>query len=197
MLYKVVQPTVVLAIFAFASGTGVAETSNQDNGILKGNYSVSTQGTAEIGDPTSGKCVVNDLTAANLSGIWVFDGKGGISYQGGGTFGTLSIGATTCPRLYTQIGTYNVTVVGAGIFRAEGTISIPIGSSQASGKCKGTQLTNVYFTLNGQQSGGSWVIQTFGGGDESTYAEGPVRGATTCQAPILNFSTGGTGERLN
>jgi hypothetical protein len=127
--------------------------------------------------------------AAALTGYIIFNGQGSFTQ---GNIG-ISVGATSCtyPN-FGVTGTYDILTSDADSFAGTGTFTMHFQGQGA--QCAGTRLISQSFAVNGNRLDGTITIQTFGGGEGSTYAEGPPPGPVACTATIANFLTSGSGS---
>ena len=112
--------------------------------------------------------------------------------------GVLSIGATSCTFFGILGGNYTVENRGDGTFEATGVMTFqsqnvysPCGTSAGN-----LALGNQPFVVTGDIGGKEINIATYGADSAANYAEGTGAGIT-CQAPIQNFITSGTGKEIS
>jgi hypothetical protein len=158
-----------------------------------GSWTISSNGSAVLGAPSSGTCQVNGTTAGSLYDSFMDFSDGSITIHNLG----ISIGATSCTSVNFQgTGTYKVTDKGDGNFQVDATITTQFAGRGAA--CSGTALNNLTFTMLGK-SGAKIATVTVNGfeeGSSGSYAEGPPAGPLSCSAPVLNFTGNGTATKF-
>jgi hypothetical protein len=175
----------------------VADAQCANCGLLKAKYNFNLRGQAVVGAATSGTCSqTGSVAAAFTSGGINFDGHGNITP--GHYSGVLSIGATSCTFFGILGGTYTVENRGDGTFEATGVMNFqtqnaysPCGTSPGN-----LALGSQSFVVTGDIGGKEISIATYGADPAANYAEGTGAGIT-CQAPIQNFITSGTGKEIS
>lgn len=178
---------------AFALAPSAHAQKCPDCGLLKGSYYFNVRGQAVIGTPTLGTCKVSPTTAAAFtSGRIIFDGHGNIGM--GNYPGVLSVGATSCTFFGINRGTYSVEDKGDGTFEAKGVMYFDSENPYAPCNNTSLALNGQPFVITGTIGGKEIDITTNGADPAATYAEGNPGTGLSCQAPIENFLTSGTGE---
>jgi hypothetical protein len=168
----------------------VAVSASAASDPLQGTWTISTSGQAVLDSPTSGACKVAGTVPGALYDVLIQFSNGQIRISNLG----INIGATNCSSVNFQgSGTYRVTETGDGGFEAKGSFSSAFAGRGAA--CAATALNNVSFTIMGKIGDKALTIY-IDGLDSGNYAEGPLPGPLTCQAPILNLVANGTGKKF-
>ena len=177
--------TAILALLLLAVSVSYAASDP-----LQGAWNISTSGQAVLDSPSSGTCKVAGTVPAALYDISLQFSNGQIRITNLG----INIGATNCTSVNFQgSGTYAVTETGDGGFEAKGRFSSAFVGRGAA--CSATALNNVSFTIMGKIGDKALTIY-LEGLDSGNYAEGPLPGPLSCEAPILNLVANGSGKKF-
>ena len=180
----------ILAVISFVALWNSGASAPKRPG--QGHIQFCRYGDRVVGTATSGSCQSTGTVPAALEGTIVFDGKGNINSQLSLVY--VSIGSTSCPFYSYTSGTYSVLNHGDKTFEANGTLTTQGASPYAPCDSGGLKLVETPFTLVGTET--SFTISTSGAGGGSTYTEGTPAGGYTCVAPIANFVTSGTANKV-